>query len=65
MNVRMITGDHVETAKSVAVKVGILRREELEHEGVAMTGEQFRGDIGGYSKIWDPVHQEFRVEFQD
>jgi len=65
VNVRMITGDHLETAKSVALKVGILRRDELEHEGVAMTGENFRQEVGGYSKIWDPVHQEFRVEFQD
>jgi len=35
----MITGDHLETAKSVALKVGIIRRDEIEHEGVALTGE--------------------------
>jgi len=61
----MVTGDHLETAKSVALSVGIIRRDELEHEGVAMTGEQFRSVIGNYSKIWDPVHQEFRVEFME
>jgi len=61
----MITGDHLETAKNVALKVGILRRDELEHEGVAMTGEEFRRQVGGYSKMWDPVHHEFRVEFDD
>jgi len=38
----MITGDHIETAKYVALQAGILRREELENEGVAMTGDQFR-----------------------
>ena len=61
----MITGDHIETAKRLALKVGILRQDELEHEGVALTGEEFRAEVGGYTKIWDPVHQEFRVEFQD
>ena len=52
----MITGDHLETAKAVALKVGILRRDELGHEGVALTGEEFRQQVGGYSKIWDPCH---------
>jgi len=56
VNVRMITGDHLETAKRVALKCGILRPDELEHEGVAMTGEEFRQQVGGYSKIWDPCH---------
>ena len=52
----MITGDHIDTAKKVAKSVGIIRADELEHEGVALTGEEFRNEIGGYTKIWDAVH---------
>jgi len=36
----MVTGDHLDTAKAVAVKCGIVKKEEFEkHEGVAMTGK--------------------------
>jgi len=28
-----------------------------------MTGEIFQGCIGGYDKIWDRIHEEFRVDF--
>jgi Ca2+ transporting ATPase len=65
VNVRMVTGDHLETAKAAAVACGICRADELASTGVAITGEEFRREVGGYSKIWDPVHQEFRVEFMD
>jgi len=33
-------------------------------EEIAMTGDQFREAIGQYdANIWDPVNQEFKVEF--
>ena len=65
VNIRMVTGDHIETAKSVALDVGIIKPEELQLEGIAMTGEQFRDAVGGYSKIWDNIHHEFRVHFEE
>jgi len=34
----MVTGDHLETAKAVAVKTGIIKAEELHLAGI-MTGE--------------------------
>ena len=46
VNVRMISGDHLETCKSVAVKAGIVTPNELKMEGTAMTGAQFRAAIG-------------------
>ena len=61
----MVTGDHIETAKAVALKAGIIRPEEVNINGIAMTGDQFRDAIGAYTKIWDPTHQEFRVEFSE
>jgi Ca2+-transporting ATPase len=63
VNIRMVTGDHIETAKRVAIETGIVKAEEVEIKGVVMTGDQFRDSIGGYNKIWDPNHNEFRVEF--
>lgn len=60
----MVTGDHLETAKSVAVRTGIIKQEELGLAGI-MTGEQFREAIGGYTKIWDPTHSEFRIQFAE
>jgi len=65
VNIRMVTGDHIETAKAVAVLTGIVKPEELQLNGIAMTGDQFRDSIGQYQKIWDPQHQEFRVEFME
>ena len=65
VNIRMVTGDHIETAKAVAVHTGIVKPEELQLNGIAMTGDQFRDSIGQYQKIWDPQHNEFRVEFSE
>ena len=55
VNIRMVTGDHVDTAKSVAYLTGIVKQEELDIEGCVMTGIQFREMIGPHTKIWDPV----------
>lgn len=54
VNIRMVSGDHLECAKKVALQTGIIRHEELNLNGIAMTGNEFRTEIGGYAKIWDP-----------
>ena len=41
VNVRMITGDHIETARAVAVESGIITESESNTHGVVMTGDQF------------------------
>ena len=46
VNVRMITGDHFETARYVAHKAGIISGVEKDGKDVVMTGEQFRQKIG-------------------
>jgi magnesium-transporting ATPase (P-type) len=61
----MVTGDHIDTAKRVALNTGLVKPEELQLNGIAMTGDQFRDSIGEYSKIWDPTHGEFRIEFKE
>jgi Ca2+ transporting ATPase len=61
----MISGDHIETAKLVAIKSGIISFEESNNEDVCMTGEIFRAKIGDYSKIWDPVTETYKLEFTE
>ena len=51
--IKMITGDHIETAKSIAVAAGIVSENNIEDEGVAMTGEDFRAAIGNYKVLWN------------
>lgn len=65
VNIRMVSGDHIECAKYVALQSGIIKEEEFSQSGVFMTGDKFREEIGDYVKIWDPSAQEFRVEFGD
>ena len=42
----MISGDHLETAKSVAIKAGIISETEANDRYVCMTGEEFRNAVG-------------------
>lgn len=38
INIRMVTGDNIETAKAIAIEAGIIRREDIDKEFVCMTG---------------------------
>jgi len=42
----MVSGDHIETAKSVAIKAGIITEHEANDRYVCMTGEEFRNSVG-------------------
>lgn len=53
-NVRMVTGDHIQTALTVAHRVGIINQAEKTLDGVALTGEEFRKRIGAYKTVWEP-----------
>lgn len=53
LTVRMVTGDHIETAKSVAIKAGLITEVEANNEGVVMHADDFNKAIGSYTKIWD------------
>lgn len=46
VNVRMISGDHYETAKKVAVKAGILTDADLQNQNSVMDAEDFRNLVG-------------------
>lgn len=61
----MVTGDHIETAKAVALKAGIIRQEELQLDGIAMTGDKFMQSIGEFERKWDPTHKEYKIKFME
>jgi len=42
-----------------------MRIEELETENIALLGYQFQQKIGPYSKYWDPVNLDFKIQFEE
>lgn len=64
-NVRMISGDHLETCKNVAVKAGIVKPQELTMENTALTGEEFREAIGPFQKYCDKETGIYSVSFEN
>jgi Ca2+-transporting ATPase len=54
VNVRLITGDHIETAKYVACKAGIIKRVDNVN-GVVMTGEEFRNKLGSTTDMGEHI----------
>jgi Ca2+-transporting ATPase len=60
-----MTGDHIETAKYVAIQSGLISEEEADEEGVVIDATQFREMLGAYIKIFDPIHKDYRVEFTE
>ena len=61
VNVRMISGDHHETAVEVARKAGIINIEDLEEqEDVVMDAEKFRNLVGEIHDSKDPETGEIK-----
>jgi len=50
MGVRLISGDHLETAKAVAQNVGIINEEEREGTYTVMHADDFESRIGGFDQ---------------
>ena len=50
INIRMVTGDNLDTAKAIAIEAGILTAEEALVEYACMEGKQFRELCGGLIK---------------
>lgn len=63
VNVRLISGDHVDTALYIAKEVGIINEQEMNLEGVYMTGDVFRKSIGEYSITYDHATKSSKVIF--
>ena len=61
INIRMVTGDNIETAKAIAIEAGIVTKEEVDGKYVCMTGKEFREEVGEKLKeIEDPSRPDGR-----
>ena len=54
INVRMVTGDNIDTAKAIAIEAGIITAEQANEQYVCMEGKEFRELCGGLIKLNDP-----------
>lgn len=48
-----MTGDHIETARTIAVLAGIITEEEKDDKQVVMTAEDFMNQIGHFEKEYN------------
>lgn len=64
INVRMVTGDNLDTAKAIAVEAGIITPEEADDEYVCMEGKAFRELCGGLVKMEDFENEHGRLKEQ-
>jgi Ca2+ transporting ATPase len=51
INIRMVTGDNLDTAKAIALEAGILDPREANKQYACMDGKTFREACGGLRKI--------------
>jgi magnesium-transporting ATPase (P-type) len=51
INIRMVTGDNIDTAKAIALEAGILKEEHKDRKYAVMDGKSFREACGGLRKI--------------
>lgn len=63
IEIKMVTGDHLNTAASIAIASGIIDEAEFNSPGFdqgacAMTGETFRNKIGAFQVGQDEKGQE-------
>lgn len=60
ITVRMVTGDNIDYARSIAVQCGIITREEMDPTNLeykeygCMLGQDFSREVGGLVKVPDP-----------
>lgn len=58
MNVRMISGDHIETARAVAEDIKIINDEDKGQKWTVMDAGDFEQQIGGFA-------DDAKTEIQD
>lgn len=54
INIRMVTGDNLITARAIAIQAGILDAKDADTEYACMEGKDFREAVGGLKSLPDP-----------
>lgn len=62
INIRMVTGDNIDTAKAIAVEAGLVSAEDVDKQYVSMEGREFRELCGGLKKLEDPSNRNLLKE---
>ena len=57
MNIRLVSGDHKETAKTNALNSGILKHEDVGRQFTMMEGKEFRQQVGNIISTYDESSQ--------
>jgi magnesium-transporting ATPase (P-type) len=65
VKIKMVTGDHIETAKKVALVCGIITEEEANDHGVVMTGEDFLQAVGPYENVYNEETEQYDIHFDN
>lgn len=65
LNVRLVSGDHIETAKAIAYKAGILRNSEAGRQYSVMSAVDFREAVGGLVHRTDEETGERRLQVEN
>jgi Ca2+-transporting ATPase len=65
VNIRMLSGDHIDTCRNIAIQAGIISASEAFDEGVVITAEQFREQIGQIQMIWESNNNNYIIEFME
>lgn len=61
----MVTGDHIETAKYVAIAAGIITEADSKEDGVVLTGQDFMNAIGPWERVWNEEREDYDVTFDN
>ena len=62
INIRMVTGDNIDTAKAIAIEAGLVSAEDVDKPYVSMEGKEFRELCGGLKKLEDPSNRNLLRE---
>lgn len=61
VNIKMVTGDHIETARWVGIQSGLITEQDAKEDGVVVTGEEFMNSIGPFERVWNDIGQCYEI----
>ena len=65
IGVRLVSGDHIETARAMAIRSTILRPEDLSNPQSIMHADDFRAAVGGIVSVRDEKTDEMELQLEN